>query len=138
MKNESNNLDNNTNNETDNIIKNTAIDAANTEKAGAILLSLGYATFIKASNIDILEALDANTTGITSFDILTFGQRLTLLGYILLYIAARKRLNEKALANLFNCEENNLLAFEILKNSYLGSIIVNCIRLIQFSKLLNQ
>lgn len=136
MKTENSNSDNNFDSKINEIIKNTAIDAANIEKIGAVLLSFGYATFIEAADIDILEALDTNTTGITSFDILVFGQKFTVLGYVLLYIAASKRLNEKALANLHEGEENNLSAFEIIKNAYLGSIILNYLRLVEFTKLL--
>lgn len=136
MKTKNSNSYNNFANEIDEIIKNTAIDAANIEKIGAVLLSFGYSTFIQASNIDILEALDANTTGRTSFDILVFGQRFTVLGYLLLYIAATKRLNEKTLANLHEGEDNNLLVFETIKNSYLGSLLLNYLRLVEFVKLL--
>lgn len=136
MKTRNSNSDNNFANEFDEIIKNIAIDAANIEKIGALLLSFGYSNFIQASNIDILDALDTNTTGITSFDILVFGQRFTVLGYLLLYIAATKRLNEKTLENLHKGEENNLFAFERIKNSYLTSIILNYLRLVEFIKLL--
>ena len=136
MKTKNSNSNNNFANEIDEIIKNIAIDAANIEKIGATLLSFGYSTFIQASNIDILEALDTNTTGTTSFDILVFGQRFTVLGYLLLYIAAVKRLNEKTLANLYEDEENNLLVFETIKNSYLGSLLLNSLRLVEFIKLL--
>lgn len=136
MKTENFNSDNNFASGIEEIIKNTAIDAANIEKIGAVLLSFGYATFIEATDIDILEALDANTTGITSFHILVFGQKFTVLGYVLLYIAASKRLNEKTLANLHEDEDNNLSAFEIIKNAYLGSIILNYLRLVEFIKLL--
>lgn len=136
MKTENYSSDNNFDSKIDEIIKNTAIDAANIEKLGAVLLSFGYATFIEAAHIDILEALDTNTTGITSFDILVLGQKITVLGYLLLYIAATKRLNEKTLANLHEGEKNNLSAFEIIKNAYLGSIILNYLRLVEFIKLL--
>lgn len=136
MKTENSNSYNNFNSKIDEIIKNTAIDAANIEKFGAVLLSFGYVTFIEAADIDILEALDTNTTGITSFDILVFGQKFTVVGYLLLYIAATKRLNEKKLANLHEGEENNLSAFEVIRSAYLGSIILNYLRLVEFIKLL--
>lgn len=134
MKNKKLNSDNNYNNKIDNIIKNSAIDAANIEKVGAAFLSFGYSTFIPASDIDILEALDKNNTGVTSFNILAFGQKFTALGYLLLYIAASKRLYEKTLANSYGDENNNLLSFQIIRNSYIGSFIVNYLRLIEFTK----
>ena len=135
MRSENSNSTETITNEIEDIIKNTAIGAANVEKLGALLLSFGYSTFIKASDIDILEVLNKNNTGITSFSILVFGQKFTLLGYILLYIAASKRLNEKTLANLHESEKNDLLAFEAIKNAYIGSIILNYLRLVEFIKL---
>lgn len=127
-------MENKIENKAEDIIRNTAIDAAKIEKVGAALLSFGYATFIEASNKDILEALDANNTGIRAIDIIIFGQKFTVVGYILLYIAASKRLYEKTLANLEKGETNDLSAFQTIRGAYLGSITLNYLRLIEFYK----
>lgn len=127
-------MENKIENKAEDIIRNTAIDAAKIEKLGAALLSFGYATFIEASNKDILEALDANNTGIRAIDIIIFGQKFTVVGYILLYIAASKRLYEKTLANLEKGETNDLSAFQTIRGAYLGSITLNYLRLIEFYK----
>lgn len=127
-------MENKIENKAEDIIRNTAIDAAKIEKVGAALLSFGYATFIEASNKDILEALDANNTGIRAIDIIIFGQKFTVVGYILLYIAASKRLYEKTLANLEKGETNDLSAFQTIRGAYVGSITLNYLRLIEFYK----
>lgn len=127
-------MENKIENKAEDIIRNTAIDAAKIEKLGAALLSFGYATFIEASNKDILEALDANNTGIRAIDIIIFGQKFTVVGYILLYIAASKRLYEKTLANLEKGETNDLSAFQTIRGAYVGSITLNYLRLIEFYK----
>lgn len=118
-------------------ITNLDIGLANMEKIGVVFLIAGYANYIFAANLDILEALDENNTGQSPEDAFVFGQKLVLLGYILLFIVASKRLNEKQFRNTYNNENNNLNPYFSVSCSYLLSVVANLIRFEAFVQLDN-
>lgn len=124
-------------NNIENYITNLDIGLGNMEKIGVVFLIAGYANYIFAANLDILEALDENNTGQSPEEAFVFGQKLVLLGYILLFIVASKRLNEKEFRNTYNNENNNLNPYFSISYSYLLSVVANLIRFEAFIQLDN-
>lgn len=114
-------------------IKNLTISLANLEKLGVSLLIIGYAYFFYGAQLDILEVNECNDTGNTPTSAFLFGQQLSLLGYIVLWIVAKKRLDQISLRNKLENEEFPLWPFHILVNSYFLSIIANAIRVQAFA-----
>ncbi|MEN8077449.1 hypothetical protein ABFP60_10825 [Clostridioides difficile] len=134
---EKNNKNNKECNNIENYITNLDISLGNMEKIGVVFLIAGYANYIFAANLDILEALDENNTGQSPEEAFVFGQKLVLLGYILLFIVASKRLNEKEFRNTYNNENNNLNPYFSISYSYLLSVVANLIRFEAFVQLDN-
>ena len=137
-----NNIDNNSNNDKNNnnedledYIKNLDIYLANLEKLGVFFLLLGYSNYIFAANLDILEALEENNTGIKPEDVFVYGQRFVLLGYILLYIVSMKRINEREFRNTYNDENYDLNPYFEVAISYFISVIANLIRVNAFIRI---
>lgn len=124
-------------NNIENYITNLDIGLGNMEKIGVVFLIAGYANYIFAANLDILEALDENNTGQSPEEAFVFGQKLVLLGYTLLFIVASKRLNEKEFRNTYNNENNNLNPYFSISYSYLLSVVANLIRFEAFVQLDN-
>lgn len=137
----SNGRDNNSNNKSyssiEEYIIQLDISIANMEKIGCAFLIAGYANYIFAANIDILKALDENNTEQSAEEAFVFGQKLVLLGYILLFIVISKRLNEKELRNTYKNENNNLTPYFSVLYSYLLSIVANSIRFEAFVQIAN-
>lgn len=134
---EKNNKNNKECNNIENYITNLDISLGNMEKIGVVFLIAGYANYIFAANLDILEALDENNTGQSPEEAFVFGQKLVLLGYTLLFIVASKRLNEKEFRNTYNNENNNLNPYFSISYSYLLSVVANLIRFEAFVQLDN-
>ncbi|MDU2121728.1 MAG: hypothetical protein E7E64_04245 [Clostridium celatum] len=111
------------------------VNLGNMEKVGVAFLVAGYSNYIYAANLDILDAQDRNNTGQTSEEAFLFSQRLVLLGYILLWIVASNRLYIKDFSNIYRGENNDLVAYQNVANSYLISVFANLMRLEAFNKL---
>ena len=91
---------NNSENSTDNIesfLKKLDIALPNLEKIGAVLLTIGYSTFLSAANLDIADALDANNSGVVPFSVFVSGQKLNLIGYTILWIVSAERVKNHIL-----------------------------------------
>lgn len=114
------------------------ISLANMEKIGSAFLVAGYANYILAANLDILRSLDENNIEQTAEEGFVFGQKLVLLGYILLFIVSSKRLNEREFRNTYNDENNNLNLYSSVLYSYLLSIVANLIRFEAFVQIANE
>ena len=116
-------------------IINFEVNLGNMEKVGVAFLVAGYSNYIYAANLDILDAQDINNTGVTSEEVFLFSQKLVLLGYILLWIVASRRANIKDVSNIYRGENNDLVAYQNVANSYLISVFANLLRLEAFNKL---
>ena len=116
-------------------IINFEVNLGNMEKVGVAFLVAGYSNYIYAANLDILDAQDRNNTGQTSEETFLFSQKLVLLGYILLWIVASGRVNIKDVSNIYRGENNDLVAYQNVANSYLISVFANLLRLEAFNKL---
>lgn len=110
-------------------IKNLDISIAELEKAGAILLTIGYSHFFYGAEIDILESLEINTTGKSPDDITLFGQQLVLAGYIILWTVAVKRVKEKIFINEKTNRNFPITPYIQVADTYLLSVFSNAIRL---------
>lgn len=118
-------------------MKNTSLDLANLEKLGSAFLSFGYANYIRAAQLDTLDLLNMNQTGLKPSSITVFGQRFVLLGYITLFIVSSRRLTERALIVSMVKENIDLSAFRDVQFSYLISVFANALRLNAFIKIDN-
>lgn len=114
--------------------KEVDIGLANLEKIGAAFLIFGYANYIRAAEIDILEICDKNNTGTTPGAVTTFGQKSVLLGYVIAYIVSNNRVNEKKLQQELEPDNTTIDVsdYEAVKISYLISIFANALRLQAF------
>ena len=119
----------------DKYITSVEVSLGNMEKVGVAFLVAGYSNYIYAANLDILDAQDRNNTGQTSEETFLFSQKLVLLGYILLWIVASGRVNIKDVSNIYRGENNDLVAYQNVANSYLISVFANLLRLEAFNKL---
>ncbi len=109
---------------------------ANLEKLGALFLCFGYSLYIKSAQIDILEITNEDFEPPESpRQILVDGQQHILLGYVILYVVAVKRLNEKILLNSFSEEPVRLTPYKHVIESYLISVFANYQRLRAFQEL---
>lgn len=115
-------------------IKNLDISLAQTEQLGIIFIIFGYLEFFTGADIDILESLEINYTGKSPDEVTLLGQEIILIGYVLLWIVAIERVNEKSLRNSKN---NNFYIAEYIQvaDSYLLSVIAHSIRLQAFYKI---
>lgn len=120
------------NEDIDEYIKELELSLGNMEKIGVAFLLAGYANYIFAANLDILEALDKNNTGQSPEEAFVFGQKLVVLGYTLLFIVASKRIYLKSLSNTYEGDEENLNPYYVVANSYLLSGFANLMRLQAF------
>lgn len=116
-------------------IKNLDINLADLEKIGVFFILFGYSFYVLAANLDILEVLEKNDTGITPTDIFIFGQRFVVCGYIILYIVSLKRVDERKIRNVYIDGEYDLDPYFLVATSYLFSIIANIMRLEAFIKI---
>lgn len=115
-------------------IKNLDINLAQTEQLGIIFIIFGYLEFFTGADIDILESLEINYTGKSPDEVTLLGQEIILIGYVLLWIVAIERVNEKSLRNSKN---NNfyISAYIQVADSYLLSVMAHSIRLQAFYKI---
>ena len=117
--------------------KNESLQLSNLEKLGAASLSFGYANYIRAAQLDILDILKMNNTGLKPSSITVFGQRFVLLGYIILFYVSSKRLNQRSLIISEARESIDLTPFKDVQLSYLISVYANALRLNAFIEIDN-
>ena len=113
----------------ENFLDKLDIDLANVEKFGSTLLAIGYLLFIKGSDLDILDTLDINNTGLTSTSVTLEGAKLILIGYIALFLVAEYRLDEKVFRKDVTDEKIILSPYIKLFYAYFISILVNVVRI---------
>lgn len=101
---------------------------ANIEKVSVIILIMGYAGYIHASDLDILEAREENNTGELPETAFINSQRLVVLGYTLLFIVATIRIKSEMLNNKYRDEDNDINGYNLVAYSYFISVIANLIR----------
>ena len=139
MKNKKNKTDSNETSESNSnfeqLITQQDIDLANLEKIGLFFLLYGYSIFVVGADLDILEALDINTTGYIPDSVTLYGQELVLTGYIILFIVASKRVAEKAFRTEVTEENYDLGPYKLLANGYFLSIIANSLRIQAFAEI---
>lgn len=120
----------------DEFIKNLDISIAELEKSGAFFLTLGYSNFFRGADLDVLEILERNFTGDSPAEVTLIGQQFVLMGYVILYIVALKRYDEKQLRLTQGNENINLAPYKILTEAYLASACANYLRYLAFSQIL--
>ncbi|MBS5884589.1 MAG: hypothetical protein E6300_10850 [Clostridium sp.] len=118
-------------------IKNLDISLAELERTGATFLSVGYAFFAYAANVDIHDLLINNNTDVASAEITLQGQQLVLLGYIFLWVVAIKRIYSRNLRTTHMEENINVSPYVKLANAYLLSTYANTLRLEAFTEIAN-
>lgn len=121
-----------------NYIMELEVSLGNIEKVAIAFLVAGYANYIYAANLDILDAQDKNNTGDTPEEVFLFSQKLVLIGYVIIWIVASKRVYAKGLSNIYEEEKNDLVAYQNVADSYLMSIFANSLRLQAFDILNNE
>lgn len=121
----------------DEFAKNWSLNLSDLEKLGASLLSLGYLFYINSAQVDRLEILDMYNGNETPEDIIVNGQKLVLLGYIILYIVSLERLKEKDFLNSVNESSINLNPYEAISISYFISVFANLLRFNAFMEIQN-
>lgn len=119
-------------NNINNFLNGIDIDLVDLEKIGAFFLIVGYANFIPAANLDILETLDINNTNVSSISVFLLGQKIVLLGYTILLIVALRRTNNKSSRNTILNENSSINAYNKIIYSYILSVLANLIRLEAF------
>ena len=119
------------------LIRNLDINLAELERTGATFISIGYAFFAYAANVDIHDLLTNNNTDVASARITLQGQQLVLLGYIFLWVVAMKRVYSRNLRNTHMEETINVSPYVKLSNSYLLSTFANALRLEAFTEIAN-
>lgn len=137
MKKKNNNSENNKQEKSpiEEYLDNLDISLSNIEKIGAFFLSLAYSLFILGSNLDILEILDTNNTGISPDDVFLYGEEFILLGYIILWGVSYNRLKVKIYENNNTDDNISLEPYNKIEISYALSVIANAIRLDGFAEL---
>lgn len=121
----------------DEFIKNWGLNLSDLEKLGASLLSLGYLFYINSAQVDRLEILDIYNINETPEDIIVNGQKLVLLGYMILYIVSLERLKEKDFLNSVKKSSINLNPYEAISLSYFISVFANFLRFNAFIEIQN-
>ena len=122
----------NSNNDIEEYIKNAEISLANLEKVGALFLSIGYFSFFIGANLDILDILDINDTGRSPDKTFFEGQSVTVIGYSLLWIVAKNRVDVDILKKKYTGDSEGTLPHEKLAAAYSISIFANLLRLESF------
>lgn len=117
--------------------KNESLQLANLEKLGAASLSFGYANYIRAAQLDVLDISKMNNTGLKPSSIIVFGQRFVLLGYIILFYVSARRLSQRSLIVAQAQENIDLTPFKDVQLSYLISVYANALRLNAFIEIDN-
>jgi hypothetical protein len=130
-------MNNNLFNDIEEFIRNLDINLAELERTGATFISIGYAFFAYAANVDIHDLLTNNNTDVASARITLQGQQLVLLGYIFLWVVATKRVYSRNLRNTHMEETINVSPYVKLSNSYLLSTFANTLRLEAFTEIAN-
>lgn len=99
------------------------IELANLEKVGATLLVIGYSLFVVGANIDVTEILEIDENGPKATTVTLNGAEIVLIGYVVLWIVAEKRL-------MISRETNNetVYPYKKLAYSYILSILANSLR----------
>lgn len=113
-------------------IKNLDINLAQTEQLGIIFIIFGYLEFFYGADIDILESLEINHTGKSPDEVTLLGQELILIGYIILWVVAIERSDEKALRNSRDGSNFYIAAYIQVADSYFLSVVAHSIRLQAF------
>ena len=121
----------------DSFITRLDINLAELEKAGVILLLMGYSNFFIGANLEIEVALNEGYGELLPDEITLFGQELVFCGYIFLWIVAYNRVKEKSFRQNSSEEEYLLPAYESISNAYLLSVIANGLRVKSFNDIAN-
>lgn len=121
--------------EFDAFIKNLDINLAEFEKVGSTLLTLGYANFVYATHIDLLEINEINDTGQSPDSVTLLGQRLVLTGYIMLFIVSSKRLHEEMYKESVTGQTRCLDPYITLVRAYQLSVFSNTLRVQAFEEI---
>ncbi|MDB1939958.1 hypothetical protein [Clostridium tertium] len=130
-------MNNNLFDDIEEFIRNLDINLAELERTGATFISIGYAFFTYAANVDIQDLLTNNNTDVASAEITLQGQQLVLLGYIFLWVVAMKRVYSRNLRNTHMEETINVSPYVKLANAYLLSTFANALRLEAFTEIAN-
>lgn len=109
------------------------IEIAEIEKIGASLLSVGYALFYLGADLDIQEVINDDNSFTQADDVTLFGQKMIFIGYIILFIVNRRRIDEKILINKYEDENIELWPYILITKAYLISVFANYLRVVGFS-----
>ena len=118
-------------------IDNLNISLGATEQLGATFLILGYSKFFVAADMDILMASNILEESKIPDEIYLYGQILSLIGYIILFIVSFKRYNEFLYKEFYLNDYFNLSSYLLLVQSYFLSIIANSLRVIAFTSIVS-
>lgn len=120
-----------------NYIDNLNISLGATEQLGATFLILGYSKFFIGADMDILMASGALEESKMPDEIYLYGQTLSLIGYIILFIVSYKRYNELLYKELYLNDYFNLSSYLLLVQSYFLSVIANSLRVVAFTSIVS-
>lgn len=120
-----------------NYIDNLNISLGATEQLGATFLILGYSKFFIGADMDILMASGALEESKMPDEIYLYGQTLSLIGYIILFIVSYKRYTELLYKELYLNDYFNLSSYLLLVQSYFLSVIANSLRVVAFTSIVS-
>ena len=122
-------------NSIDEFLKNVDISISQLEKAGTIFIIFGYSNLLYSADLDILETKGLNNTNILPSETTYNGQQYIVLGYILLWVVATKRLQQIKEKNKYKKNKKPIYAYQEVANAYLVSVFANLSRLNSFKEI---
>lgn len=122
-------------NSIDEFLKNVDISLSELEKAGTIFIIFGYSNLFYSADLDILETKGINNTNILPSESTFRGQQFVVLGYILLWIVATKRLQQIEKKNKCKKDKKSVSPYQLVANAYLVSVFANLSRLNAFNEI---
>ena len=122
-------------NSIDEFLKNVDISLSELEKAGTIFIIFGYSNLFYSADLDILETKGINNTNILPSESTFRGQQFVVLGYILLWIVATKRLQQIEKKNKYKKDKKSVSPYQLVANAYLVSVFANLSRLNAFNEI---
>ena len=122
-------------NSIDEFLKNVDISLSELEKAGTIFIIFGYSNLFYSADLDILETKGINNTNILPSESTFKGQQFVVLGYILLWIVATKRLQQIEKKNKYKKDKKSVSPYQLVANAYLVSDFANLSRLNAFNEI---
>ena len=129
------NYENDIFNSIDKFLKNIDISLAELEKAGTLFIIFGYSNLFYSADLDILETKGINNTNTLPSEATYKGQQYVVLGYILLWIVATKRLQQVKEKNKYKKHKKPIYPYESVSNAYLVSVFANLSRLNSFNNI---